>query len=66
MPYFIAYKPFRLTSNLYIESYKSLDVAADKHAHLKKTEYPGEIISTPFFASTEEEAKEKAKELLSG
>ena len=62
MPYYIGYKPSRQTSNIYIESYESLDEATDTYAHLKKSEYPGEIILSPFFADTEEEAREKAKE----
>jgi hypothetical protein len=64
MPYFIAYKPTVQTSNIYVESYKSLDEAEKQYNHLKNTEARGEVIIAPFFASTEEAASEKARKLI--
>lgn len=63
MPYFIGFKLTRSTSKIYVESFKSFEKAKKQYDHLKETEEPGEIITPPFFASTEEEAKVKAKRL---
>ena len=64
MPYFIAYKPTVQTSNIYVESYESLEEAERQYKHLKDTEKRGEIIIPPFFSSTEETASEKARKLI--
>ena len=64
MPYLIAYKPTRQTSNIYVELYKSLENAEKRYDHLKTTEVRGEIIIPPFFARTEEAASEKARKII--
>lgn len=63
MPYFIAYKPTHQTSNIYVEPFRDLEMAHKKYAHLTNTKSLDEIIIPPFFASTEEEAREKARKL---
>ena len=65
MPYFIAYKPTRQTSNIYIESYKSREEAKNQYDQLRNTEKRGEIIIPPFFAWTEEIASEVATKIIS-
>jgi hypothetical protein len=64
VPYFIGFKLTRSTSKIYVESFKSLEKAKKQYDHLKETEEPGEIITPPFFADSEDEAREKAKKLI--
>ena len=64
MPYFIGFKLTHGTSKIYIESYRSLQKAKKQYDHLKETEEPDEIITPPFFADSEDEARKKAKKLI--
>ena len=64
MSYWIGYKLFRQTSNLYVESFGNYEEAMKHYGHLKKTALPGEVITPPFLAWSEDDAREEAKKLM--
>jgi hypothetical protein len=64
LPYWLGYKLSRQTSNIFLGSFSNHEEAKERYDYLKNTEYPGEIVTPPFFADTEEEAREKVKEFI--
>lgn len=65
MAYWIGYKLFRQASQIYVYSFEDYEEAKKHHGRLTQIAVPGEIITPPFFATTEEEAREEASKLIS-
>lgn len=51
-------------NKVFVYPFKNYEEANRHHSRLKKALLPGEIITPPFLARTDEKAREEAKKLL--
>ena len=61
MPYWIGYKVSAEAKHIFLVSFRNLEGAKNEYDYLKKTDVPGEILTPPFVADTENEAREKVE-----
>lgn len=64
MSYWIGFKVSIESEHVFLESSEDFDKAKEMYEHTKSTAQPGEFITPPFVAETEEEARERVKEFL--
>jgi hypothetical protein len=64
MSFWVGFKISPETEHIFFESSENFEKAMEVYEHTKSTALPGELITAPFVAETEEEAKERVKEFL--
>ena len=64
MPYYIGYKMTYSASKVFVYPFKDYEEAKRHHSRLKTALLPGEIVTPPFLARTDEKAREEAKKLF--
>jgi hypothetical protein len=63
MAYFIGQKLTCHPVQIFVYSFENYEAAMKHHSRLKETALPDEIFTIPFFAWSEENAREKVKEI---
>ena len=66
MTYWVGFKISTESEQVFLESSEDFNQAKEMYEHTKSTAQPGELITPPFVAETEEEARERIKEFLKG
>ena len=66
MTYWVGFKISIESEQIFLESAEDFEKAQEIYEHTKRTAQPGEVITPPFVAETEEEARERIKEFLEG
>ena len=64
MSFWVGFKISTKSKRIYLEYAEDFETAMEVYKHTKSTAQPGEIITPPFAAETEEEAWEKVKEII--
>jgi hypothetical protein len=64
MSFWVGFKISIESEQIFLESSEDFDQAKEMYEHTKSTAQPGEFITPPFVAETEEEARERIKEFL--
>jgi hypothetical protein len=64
MSYWVGFKISLESEHIFLEPSETYDQAREVYEHTKKTAQPGELITPPFVAETEEEARQRVKEYL--
>ena len=64
MSFWVGFKISAESEHVFLDSSENFEKAMEVYEHTKSTAQPGEFITPPFVAETEEEARERVKEFL--